>query len=76
MVTVMGSQLAGLLTGAVLTETVFGLPGLGQLMWEAIGSRDRYVLVAALLFVAAIFVLVNYVVDVLYAWLDPRVRYA
>jgi peptide/nickel transport system permease protein len=76
MVTVMGSQLAGLLTGAVLTETVFGLPGLGQLMWEAIQSRDRYVLVVALLFVAAIFVLINYVVDVLYAWLDPRVRYA
>jgi len=76
MVTVMGSQLAGLLTGAVLTETVFGLPGLGQLMWDAIQSRDRYALVLALLFVAAIFVLVNYVVDVLYAWLDPRVRYA
>jgi ABC-type dipeptide/oligopeptide/nickel transport system permease component len=76
MVTVMGSQLAGLLTGAVLTETVFGLPGLGQLMWDAIGARDRYALVAALLFVAAIFVAVNYVVDVLYAWLDPRVRYA
>jgi peptide/nickel transport system permease protein len=76
MVTVMGSQLAGLLTGAVLTETVFGLPGLGQLMWEAIGSRDRYVLVGVLLFVAAIFVVVNYAVDALYAWLDPRVRYA
>ncbi|HOX05133.1 MAG TPA: ABC transporter permease [Planctomycetota bacterium] len=76
MVTVMGSQLAGLLTGAVLTETVFGLPGLGQLMWDAIQARDRYVLILALLFVAAIFVLVNYAVDVLYAWLDPRVRYA
>ncbi len=76
MVTVMGSQLAGLMTGAVLTETVFGLPGLGQLMWDAIQARDRYVLVIALLFVAAVFVAVNFAVDALYAWLDPRVRYA
>jgi peptide/nickel transport system permease protein len=75
MVTVMGSQLAGLLTGAVLTETVFSLPGLGTLMWEAIQARDRYVLVGVLLFVAGIFVAVNYLVDALYAWLDPRVRY-
>jgi peptide/nickel transport system permease protein len=75
MVTVLGSQLAGLLTGAVLTETVFSLPGLGSLMWEAIQARDRYVLVVVLLFVAAIFVVVNYVADALYAWLDPRVRY-
>ena len=75
MVTVIGSQLAGLVTGAVLTETVFGLPGLGTLLWDAIQSRDRYLLVAVLLFVAAIFVLVNFVVDLAYAWLDPRVRY-
>ena len=75
MVTVIGSQLAGLVTGAVLTETVFGLPGLGTLLWDAIQSRDRYLLVAVLLFVAAIFVLVNFVVDLAYAWLDPRIRF-
>ena len=70
-----GSQLAGLLTGAVLTETVFSLPGLGQLIWDAILARDRYLLVVVMLLVAVIFVAVNFLVDVLYAWLDPRVRY-
>jgi peptide/nickel transport system permease protein len=76
MVTVIGSQLAGLLTGAVLTETVFRLPGLGTLFFNAITQRDRYLLIAVMLFVAITFVLINFAVDLLYAWLDPRVRYA
>ncbi len=75
MVTVIGSQLAGLLTGAVLTETVFSLPGLGQLFLEAIKAKENYLLVTVLLFVAIIFVVINFVVDLVYAWLDPRVRY-
>jgi len=74
-VTVIGSQLAGLLTGAVLTETVFGLPGLGLVLYDAIESQERYLLVTALLLVAAIFVAINFLLDVVYAWLDPRVRY-
>jgi ABC-type dipeptide/oligopeptide/nickel transport system permease component len=74
-VTVIGSQLAGLLTGAVLTETVFSLPGLGLLLYDAIQSQERYLLVSVLLFVALIFVAINFVLDVAYAWLDPRVRY-
>ncbi len=74
-VTVIGSQLAGLLTGAVLTETVFQLPGLGKLIVDAIRSQDRYMVVTALLLVAVIFVLVNLTLDFVYAWLDPRVRY-
>jgi ABC-type dipeptide/oligopeptide/nickel transport system permease component len=75
MVTVIGSQLAGLLTGAVLTETVFSLPGLGQLFYGAIVAKERYLLVTALLFIAVVFVIINFLVDLLYAWLDPRVRY-
>jgi len=75
MVTVIGSQLAGLLTGAVLTETVFLLPGLGQLFFDAIETRDRYLPVTIMLFVELIFVVINFVVDLAYAWLDPRVRY-
>ena len=75
MVTVIGSQLAGLLTGAVLTETVFRLPGLGMLLYDAITNRDRYLLVTVMLFVAVIFVVINFAVDLAYAWLDPRVRY-
>jgi peptide/nickel transport system permease protein len=75
MVTVIGSQLAGLLTGAVLTETVFRLPGLGMLFYNAITQRDRYLLVSVMLFIALVFVVINFAVDVVYAWLDPRVRY-
>ena len=75
MVTVIGSQLAGLLTGAVLTETVFLLPGLGTLFLDAIKVQDRYLLVTVMLFIALIFVLINFAADVVYAWLDPRVRY-
>jgi peptide/nickel transport system permease protein len=75
MVTVIGSQLAGLLTGAVLTETVFRLPGLGTLFYSAITQQDRYLLVSVMLFIALIFVLINFAADVIYAWLDPRVRY-
>jgi peptide/nickel transport system permease protein len=75
MVTVIGSQLAGLLAGAVLTETVFQLPGLGKLIVEAIKAQDRYMVVTALLLVAVVFVMVNLALDFVYAWLDPRVRY-
>ncbi len=74
-VTVLGSQLAGLLTGAVLTETVFHLPGLGKLFVEAIKGRDSYLLVSVMLLIAVVFVLINFALDVVYAWLDPKVRY-
>lgn len=75
-VTVIGTNFAGLLTGAVLTETVFSLPGLGQLMYNAIDAQDYNLLMAAIATAALVFVLVNLVVDVAYAWLDPRIRYA
>ncbi len=75
-VTVIGLQLGLLLSGAVLTETIYSLPGLGRLMVDSILSRDYAVVQAGALFIAAIFVLVNLLVDLSYAFLDPRVSRA
>jgi peptide/nickel transport system permease protein len=72
-VTVIGLQLGLLLSGAVLTETIFSLPGLGRLMVDSILSRDYPVVQAGALFIAALFVLVNLVVDLSYVILDPRI---
>lgn len=72
-VTVIGLQLGLLLSGAVLTETIFALPGLGRLMVDSILSRDYPVVQAGALFIAGLFVLVNLVVDLSYAVLDPRI---
>jgi peptide/nickel transport system permease protein len=75
-VTVIGLQLGLLLSGAVLTETIFSLPGLGRLMVDSILSRDYPVVQAGALFIAFVFVLVNLVVDLSYTLLDPRIRHA
>ena len=74
-ITVVGNNFGGLLVGAVLTESVFGLPGLGREIVQAIGQRDRELIAGGVLFMAAIFVTVNLLVDLTYAWFDPRVRY-
>jgi len=74
-VTVIGLQLGLLLSGAVLTETIFSLPGLGRLMINSILSRDYPVVQAAALLTAFVFVVVNLLVDLSYAYLDPRIRY-
>ena len=73
-VTVIGLQLGLLLSGAVLTETIFSLPGLGRLMVDSILSRDYPVVQACALVIAVIFVLVNLAVDLSYTLLDPRIR--
>lgn len=75
-VTVIGLQLGLLLSGAVLTETIFSLPGLGRLMVDSILSRDYPVVQAGALFIAVVFVLVNLIVDLSYSFLDPRIRRA
>jgi len=64
-----------LLSGSVVIETVYSLPGLGRLLATSILSRDYPVIQGGLLLTAAMFVGINLVVDVLYAFLDPRVRY-
>lgn len=75
-VTLIGLQLGLLLSGAVLTETIFGLPGLGRLTITSVLARDYPVVQGVVVIGAVIFVLANLVVDLLYAWLDPRIRYS
>jgi peptide/nickel transport system permease protein len=74
-VTVVGVQAGYLLGGAVLTETVFAWPGVGTLMVQGILARDFPLVQGCVLIVALSFVLINLIVDLLYAWLDPRIRY-
>lgn len=73
--TVVGLQTGSLLGGAVLTETIFGWPGVGRYVYEAISTRDYTVIQSGILVIATIFVLINLIVDLLYAYLDPRIRY-
>jgi peptide/nickel transport system permease protein len=74
-VTVVGLQTGALMAGAVLTETVFSWPGIGFLVFQAIGQRDFPVLRATVLLVATIFTLINLGLDVLFVQLDPRIKY-
>lgn len=74
-VTVVGLQYGFLLGGAVVTETIFAWPGVGRLAMQAILQRDYPVVQGCVLLVALAFVLVNLLVDVLYGWLDPRIRF-
>jgi peptide/nickel transport system permease protein len=74
-ITIVGLQTGLLLTGAVLTETVFAWPGVGSWMLEAIRFRDYAVLQGGILFFAVLIVLVNLLVDISYAFLKPRIRY-
>jgi len=73
-ITLLGLQLGALLGGAVITETVFSWPGIGLLVVEAIQRRDYPVVQATVLFISLSYVLVNLLTDLLYAWIDPRVR--
>jgi peptide/nickel transport system permease protein len=61
--------------GAIITETIFGWPGVGQIAYDSINRRDYAMIQGVVLYGALLFVLVNLLVDVLYAVLDPRVRY-
>lgn len=75
-VTVVGLDFGTLLGGAVITETIFAWPGVGRLAYEAISRRDFPLVQADVFYVATAFVVVNFLVDLLYTWLDPRVRLA
>ena len=72
---VIGLTAALLISGAVVTETVFGLPGVGSLVVSAVLRRDYPVVQGALLVIAGLYVLVNFAIDMLYLAIDPRVRY-
>jgi peptide/nickel transport system permease protein len=73
--TVLGLTLALMIGGAVVTETVFNLPGLGNLVVRAVLRRDYPVIQGALLAIAGVYVIINFVIDVLYVFVDPRVRH-
>jgi peptide/nickel transport system permease protein len=76
LITVAGINIGRLIGGAVIVESVFALPGIGRLLLGAIYTRDFMILEGVVLFVAAGFVIVNFLVDLLYAVLDPRIRHA
>jgi peptide/nickel transport system permease protein len=73
--TVIGFQLGNILGGAVITETIFSLPGIGQLIYTAIGQRDYPIVQGCILLTAFGFVIINLVVDLLYSYFDPRIVY-
>ena len=74
-ITVVGLSVGGLLGGAVITESIFGLPGVGRLAIDAISNRDYPMIQGAVILVAASFVFVNLLVDIIYAFVDPRIHY-
>jgi peptide/nickel transport system permease protein len=76
LVTIAGINLGLLLGGTVVTETVFSWPGVGRLIVQSVSQRDYPVIIAGVLVISLIFVVVNFLVDLLYAVLDPRVRLA
>ncbi len=73
-VTVLGLQLGTLIGGAVITEYVFALPGVGRLVVDAVFARDYPLVQGVVLLIAIGFILSNLIVDVLYGWIDPRIR--
>jgi len=74
-ITIIGLQAGDLLAGAIIVENVFHLPGIGRLVFEAIGQRDLSVVQGVVLFIATLIVVINFLIDVAYRYLDPRIRY-
>jgi len=75
-VTLAGFEVVFLMSGQVITEQVFNLPGLGKLFIQAVAARDYPVIQAIVMFIAGVVLVANLVVDMLYAYLDPRIRYS
>jgi ABC-type dipeptide/oligopeptide/nickel transport system permease component len=75
-VTLIGLEAGGLIGGAVIIETIFGLNGIGVYVVQSVISRELLVVQSLALIFAATYVMINLMVDILYAWLDPRIRYA
>lgn len=73
--TLAGFEVVFLMSGQIITEQVFNLPGIGKLFIQAVASRDFPVIQAIVMFIAGVVLLANLTVDVMYAWLDPRIRY-
>ena len=75
-ITIIGLELGGLLGGTVIIESIFALNGIGKYLLESVILRDLFVVQSLVLFFAATYVIINLLVDVSYAWLDPRIRYS
>ena len=73
-ITIVGIQFGFLLGGSILTESVFSIPGVGRLAVDAIKARDYPILQGAVVYIAISYVFINLLVDMLYAWVDPRLR--
>ena len=73
--TLAGFEVVFALSGQIITEQIFNLPGIGKLFIQAVAARDYPVIQAIVMFIAGVVLLANLVVDVMYAWLDPRIRY-
>jgi len=76
LMTVVGLQLGGVISGAIIIEEIFALPGVGRLLYQSILQRDLLMVQGIVLFIATTYVLVNFVVDLCYSLLDPRIRHA
>jgi len=74
-VTLLGLQFAALMEGAVITETVFGLPGLGSTLIQGINAKDFPLIQSSVLFIGLLVVVINLAIDLSYAWLDPRIKF-
>lgn len=74
-ITIVGLQAGDLLAGAIIVENVFHLPGVGRLVFEAIGQRDLPVIQGVVLLIGGIIVVINFIIDMAYRYLDPRIRY-
>jgi len=74
-VTILGLQFGGLLSGAIIAETVFNIPGIGRYMYDSIARLNFPVIIAGTFLYGIIYVTVNLIVDILYAVIDPRIRY-
>ena len=74
-VTVLGPAFAGMLTGTLIVEQIFGINGMGKHFVNSVGNRDYQVITSVTLIFAVILVIANLLVDITYAWLDPRIRY-
>jgi ABC-type dipeptide/oligopeptide/nickel transport system permease component len=73
-ITIIGPALAGLITGTIIIESVFGVPGMGRLFIDSINSRDYPVIMGTTLFYALLITLGNLMVDIMYGFADPRIR--
>ena len=76
LVTVMGLEIGALMGGAIVTETVFAYPGIGRLAVKSIYGYDYPMIQTLIIIFASVYILINFIVDILYAYLDPQIRYS